>query len=318
MTLILFFIFILLISFVVIFLLTKPSEQERRLNARLSELTRATTVQGHDDSILIADTLTGFRTLDAIVYRLDFVKDLRKLIAQSGLNWQVGPLVLGSILVAMIVAAILRMFIPSIVLITIISAVVVSLPYLYVYLQRANRFRRFQQYLPEAVDLMARAMRAGHPLASAIEMIAIEVPDPVGGEFRKVFEQQSLGLPIREALTGLVERVPIQDLQFLVTAMLVQKETGGNLVEILEKTSSVLRDRVRLQGQLRIYTAQGRLTGWILCLLPFVMFLLLSLLNPGYTEILLKDEVGQKMTIAGLCFMALGVWVIRKIVDIKV
>jgi tight adherence protein B len=133
-----------------------------------------------------------------------------------------------------------------------------------------------------------------------------------------LFEEQNFGLPMREAMLNLAKRVPIADVQFLVTAILVQKETGGNLVEILDKTASVLRDRMRLQGQLRIYTAQGKLTGWILSILPFVIFGIISIINPRYAHILLDDPLGQKLIIAGLVLMAIGAWVIRKVIDIKV
>lgn len=149
-------------------------------------------------------------------------------------------------------------------------------------------------------------------------MVAREIADPVGAEFRRVFEEQNFGLPIREALLNLAKRVPVPDLRFLVTAMLVQKETGGNLAEVLDKTCAVIRERTRLLGQLRIYTAQGRMTGWILGLLPFIVFLLMNLVNPGYAQMLLHDPAGRKAVWIGLGLMAVGVWLIRRIVDIKV
>jgi tight adherence protein B len=149
-------------------------------------------------------------------------------------------------------------------------------------------------------------------------MVSKEIADPVGTEFRRVFEEQNFGLPIREALLNLANRVPVPDLQFLVTAMLVQKETGGNLAEVLDKTGSVIRERSRLLGQLRIYTAQGRMTGWILGLLPFIVFLLMNFVNPSYARTLINDPMGRKAIWLGLGLMIIGVWMIRKIVDIKV
>ena len=142
--------------------------------------------------------------------------------------------------------------------------------------------------------------------------------EPLRSEFREVYKQQSFGLPQRDALLQLGRRVPSADLQIVITAMLVQKETGGNLVDILERTTAVLRDRMRIQGELRVRTAQGRLTGWILCLLPVVMFFLISVANPGYADVLLRDPVGRKLTYAGICMMAVGGLLIRKIVKIKV
>jgi tight adherence protein B len=149
-------------------------------------------------------------------------------------------------------------------------------------------------------------------------MVSREIADPVGTEFRRVFEEQNFGLPIREALLNLAKRVPVPDLHFLVTAMLVQKETGGNLAEVLDKAGAVIRERSRLLGQLRIYTAQGRMTGWILGLLPFIVFVLMNLVNPGYAHTLIDDPAGRKAIWIGLGMMAIGIWTIRKIVDIKV
>jgi tight adherence protein B len=180
------------------------------------------------------------------------------------------------------------------------------------------RFDRFNQLLPEAIDLLTRALKAGHSINAAIEMVSREIPDPVGTEFRRTFEEQNFGLPMREAMINLAARVPIPDVQFLVTAILVQKETGGNLVEILEKTASVLRERLRLKGQLAIYTAQGRLTGWILAGLPFFIFLGVNILNPRYGKILIEDPLGRNLIYAGLTLMAIGGYVIRKIIDVKV
>ena len=149
-------------------------------------------------------------------------------------------------------------------------------------------------------------------------MVGREVAEPVASEFRTVYEEQILGLPLREAVLNLAERVPRDDMRFLATAILVQKETGGNLAEILDKTAAVMRERVRLRGQLRIYTAQGRVTGWILCSLPFILFALIGLVNPDYEKILFKDPLGIHLVYFGLFMMAAGILVIRWIIDIKV
>jgi tight adherence protein B len=189
---------------------------------------------------------------------------------------------------------------------------------MFLVIKRKARLNRFESVLPDAIDLMARALRAGHAVTAAIEMVAREIPNPVGIEFRRVFEEQNFGLPLREALLNLATRVPVPDLQFLVTAMLVQKETGGNLAEVLDKTAAVIRERSRLLGQLRIYTAQGRMTGWILGLLPFIVFAMMNFLNRGYARIMIDDPTGRKAIWLGLGLMTVGAWMIRKIVDIKV
>jgi tight adherence protein B len=140
----------------------------------------------------------------------------------------------------------------------------------------------------------------------------------VASEFRQIFEQQNFGLPLREAMLGLAERIPIPDVAFLVTAILVQKETGGNLAEVLDKTAVVIRERFRLRGQLRVYTAQGRLTGWILAAMPFLMFVLLNIVNPDYMRILITDPAGRTLIYVGIVLMVVGGWVISKVIDIKV
>jgi tight adherence protein B len=193
-----------------------------------------------------------------------------------------------------------------------------NLPYLFLLLKRRARLQRFATILPDAIDLLARALRAGHALTAAIDMVSREIPDPVGAEFRRVYEEQNFGLPIREALLNLAKRVPVQDLRFLITAMLVQKETGGNLAEVLDKAGLVIRERSRLLGQLRIYTAQGRMTGWVLGLLPFIVFSLMCLVNPSYARNLIDDPMGRKAIWVGLGLMVIGILSIRKIVDLKV
>jgi tight adherence protein B len=200
----------------------------------------------------------------------------------------------------------------------VIGLVAANAPYMFLVIKRKARLNRFESVLPDAIDLMARALRAGHAVTAAIEMVAREIPNPVGIEFRRVFEEQNFGLPLREALLNLATRVPVPDLQFLVTAMLVQKETGGNLAEVLDKTAAVIRERSRLLGQLRIYTAQGRMTGWILGLLPFIVFAMMNFLNRGYARIMIDDPTGRKAIWLGLGLMTVGAWMIRKIVDIKV
>jgi tight adherence protein B len=165
---------------------------------------------------------------------------------------------------------------------------------------------------------MSGALRAGQALASTVEIVAEEADDPLGSEFRRTAVEQSFGLPFRDAMLSLRSRVPVADLQFLVTAILVQKETGGNLAQILDKTSHMIRERVRVAGEMRVRTAQGRVTGWVLCLLPFVMFIGINLLHPGYGRVLFEDPLGQKMVTYAAILMVIGVFVIRRIVKVTI
>jgi tight adherence protein B len=243
---------------------------------------------------------------------------LLRLIQQAGKNWPVTSVVLFSLTATIITWWLASLVIPSVPLSAGVGVLIGFSPCLYLYVVREIRFRRFDALLPEAVDLMARGLRAGHAASAVLEMVGNEVADPVGSEFRSMCEEQSLGLPLREAMLSLVERVPRDDVRFLATAILLQKETGGNLAVILDKTAAVMRERARLRGQLMIYTAQGRITGWILCFAPFIMFALISMVNREYEKVLFTDPLGLRMVYGGVIMMILGVLIIRKIIDIKV
>jgi tight adherence protein B len=316
---ILIFIVLLLITFAVVLFFTRPTRVEKSVSSRLEGISESPAAPtAPDEDILKREALSEVPWLDLILNRLAIAASLQKLIAQADSQWTVGRLVVGSILILIGVPWLGHFWIDNTLVLLLLGLILASAPYVYLRIKRAARFNKFTSLLPDAIDLMARAMKAGHSIASAIEMIAAEVGPPVGPEFRRLFEEQNFGLPLREALSNLIERVPIQDLRFLVTAILVQRETGGNLIEVLEKTGVVLRERMRLLGQLRIYTAQGKMTGVILCVLPFVVFAVISFLNPRYAHILTEDPFGQKMIAAGLILMIFGVFVIRRIIDIKV
>jgi tight adherence protein B len=191
-------------------------------------------------------------------------------------------------------------------------------PYGVLNLQRSSRLKAFNDQLPEALDLMTRALRAGHALGSAIELIGQESPTPLGPEFASLFQQQKLGVRLREAMLEMGARIPSNDLHFVITAILVQRETGGDVTEILERTTHVIRERARIEAEVRTRTAQGKLTGWILGLLPVVMLVLINLLSPGYSSVLFHDPTGQKLLYAGAGCIVVGGLIIRKIVDVKV
>jgi len=165
---------------------------------------------------------------------------------------------------------------------------------------------------------LARALKAGHALSATIEIVAVEIPDPLGPEFRRAADELNYGLPFREALLNLGRRVPLSDLRFLITAVMVQKETGGNLAEILDKSSNVLRARMNLQAKVRVYSAQGRLTGIILTTLPLICFVAISFLDPRYTRLLIEDEFGRRLVYAALAGVVVGSMFIQRIVRIKV
>jgi tight adherence protein B len=319
MSLVILFLLLLLITFGTILWMLRPTKTEVAVQRHLRQIENAyTEVDAEGNTILRRQTLSSIPWLDALLQQVPGSRRLRLLITQAASRWTVGALLASSVLTAVITGWIVSLFAPALWLDLAFGIAFGSLPYLYLLTKRAARFSRFNALLPEAIDLMSRALKAGHAVTSAIEMVGQEIADPVSGEFRIVFEQQNLGLPMRDAMMNLAERVPLEDVYFLATAILVQRETGGNLAEVLDKTAALMRERIRLKGQLRIYTAQGRMTGWFLCLMPFIIFSLISLVNFNYEKKLWTEPIGLHMAYAGMVMMTIGVLVIRKIIDIRV
>jgi tight adherence protein B len=314
------FMAILAVTFIVMIVTLRPTASEKDLQKRLRTIERASVGGIPDDTtdLLRQEKLSDVLWLNDLMLQIGGFRRLQQLLTQAESTWTVGKLISLStfLLVAGTWVASLRA--PSFFLALLVGVGMASLPLVFLFAKRWKRLRKFEEMLPDSIDLMARALRAGHTITSAIEMVASEGSEPVASEFRRVFEEQNFGLPLREAMLNLAERVPLPDVSFLVTAILVQKETGGNLAEVLDKAAVVIRERFRLRGQLRVYTAQGRLTGWILAGLPFIMFVLLNLVNPAYERILLTDPVGRKLLYIGIGLMVTGGWVIRRVIDIKV
>jgi tight adherence protein B len=181
-----------------------------------------------------------------------------------------------------------------------------------------RRITKFIMHFPEALEMFARSLRAGHSFIGAIQLVGQEMPDPIGPEFQKVFDEQNLGIPLRSALLGMTHRIDILDVKFFVTAIMIQRETGGNLAEIIDKIAYVIRERFRIQGQLKIHTAQARLTGIVLSFLPIAVAFILFLMNPDYMTPLWEDPMGKSMVFAAVVMQITGMFVIRKIIRIKI
>lgn len=193
-----------------------------------------------------------------------------------------------------------------------------SVPWLWLWNKRRTRLKKFAAQLPDALELVARALRAGHSLASGFHLVAEELPPPLGLEFGRVYEEQNLGISIEDALKSLCDRVPNLDLRFFTTAVIIQRQTGGDLAEILDKISHLIRERYRIQNQVKALTGEGRLSGVVLIALPFVLFLVMLYINADYVSMLWKTDMGIKMSLFALVMQILGALVIRKIVNIKV
>jgi len=192
------------------------------------------------------------------------------------------------------------------------------IPYAYASYRRTKRFQRFEEKFPEAIDTLARAVRAGHAFTTALEMIANEVAEPVASEFRQLYEEQKFGLPVRDALMNLAERIPLVDVKFFVTAVMLQRETGGNLAEILDNLSYVIRERFKILRQVRVHTAQGRLTMVLLMALPPTIVVIMQVINPGFIHPLFADPIGHALIVGGITLQTLGYFFIRRIIRIQV
>jgi tight adherence protein B len=312
------FILVLIGTFGMLLYFLRPTATETAVQQHLAHIEGSREGEGDSATILKRDALSSAPWLDELIRDLPLTQAIARLIKQAGQKWQVSSVLLFSLITGLGGAWLASFVVPIDALSAALGIILALSPYIYLYVLRDIRFRRCDALLPEAVDLMARGLRAGHAVPAVLEMVGREIGEPLAGEFRVLHEEQNLGLPLRDAILNLVDRVPRDDMRFLATAILLQKETGGNLAQILDKTAALARERSRLYGQLRIYTAQGRITGWILCAAPFIMFALLSTVNWKYEKILFTNSTGLHMIYLGLAMMVIGVLVIRKIIDIKV
>jgi tight adherence protein B len=275
--------------------------------------------EGEQAEELLKQTDEGtYPWFDQLLSRFGLYTSLQKLIVQADSKSSPGKTVITSLCLAIVTFLILRFFVPILAVQAIAAVILAAAPVLSLRFKRSRRLKAFNDALPDAIDLMARALRAGHSVASAIEVIAERGRAPVSSEFALVYQQQNFGLPFRVALTNMAQRIQSKDLQFVVTAMLVQKETGGNLAEILDRTTYVIRERLRIYGEVRIKSAQGRLTGWILSLLPIVLGVLINIVNHGFEKPLFEEPIGHIMLYAGAGMLAVGSLIISKIVKIEV
>lgn len=243
---------------------------------------------------------------------------LDRLLLQSGLNISVAAFLGLSVILALF-GTVIAIFLGFPLFLVIIAAIAAgALPLIFVLRAKSKRMTAIENQLPDALDLMGRAMRAGHAFPSALRMVGNEMSEPIASEFRTVFEEINYGISTQEALTNLGRRVPSTDLSYFVIAVLIQHETGGNLSELLGNISTIIRERLKLMGTIRVLSAEGKLSAWILTLLPFVLGVTLQTVNPGFLNVLWTDPMGIKMTITALCMMVLGIFAMSRIIKIRV
>ncbi|MGB2769825.1 MAG: type II secretion system F family protein [Candidatus Zixiibacteriota bacterium] len=309
------------LSAVAIYLLfsEKLGKRNRAIRKRLEGLTAETPVEGEAFyPILRDDKLSGIPAMNRILSRFRFSQNLQRLIDQAGVPMKAGALVLGMLSLGGLIFLLVLSFLDSILLALAAGLAAASLPYIYVRRRRTKRRQEFESLLPETIDMIANALKSGFSLESSLSMVSREIPDPVGIEFAIAFEEQNLGVGLTDALSNMEKRVESEDLGLFTTALTIQKKTGGNLVEILEKIGGTIRERFQLKRQVRVYTAQGRLSGFVLVLLPIVTAVVLLVINPEYLKILLVERAGNFLLGGAIIMQILGIWVIRRIVNIRI
>jgi tight adherence protein B len=289
---------------------------QHRLEQRLQEF--ASPVDGIDSRLVKQRKEGPVPALDRMMAATPLGGYLSKLIDQAAANVTPGGVILASIILglgAAFATALTVRFTLAIVVVGIIGAAV---PTIWLHRMRSVRLKRFEEQFPEALDLLSRAIRAGHAFQTSLGMVASELPAPVGPEFKKTFEQQNFGLPLRDALNQLSERVPILDVRFFVTAVSIQRDTGGNLAEILDNLAHVVRERFKIRRQVRVHTAHGRFTGYVLMALPAFLAVMLSRLNPEMMDLLFKERMGQMMLGGAVLLQTVGYFWIRHVIKIEV
>jgi tight adherence protein B len=256
--------------------------------------------------------------LRPIISRVPQLRDAGFLLQQAGVTWSLQTLFLSMIGMAIAIGSMTLIATGSVAIGLVATILGAMLPNLYVRRKRTRRMNAFEELLPESIDLVGRALRAGHPLSAGFKMAADDGPEPVAGEFRRVFEEQRFGLPLQESLLAMADRINLMDVRILVTAILIQREVGGNLAEILDNLSAVVRARFTIRRQIRVYTAQGRMTGYLLSALPIMIFSLLYMINPTYMSILFTDPIGKILIVVALSMQLIGFLWIRKIIKIEI
>jgi len=316
--LILAFMFMMMMVFGIVLLTMRATPEQKAVNSRLASI-RATTGKGIagtvEDGLLKAEVTGNFDWIEEMLAQFSITQKMQALILQADSNTTFGTIIVVSVGLGLLGCFVTFVFLPVLAVAGGVGAGLAIIPLGVLLFKRRRRIDAFNRILPDAIDMMARSLRAGHSMVAAISIVAEHAAEPVGSEFGEVFRKQNFGLPLRDALTQLLDRVPSQDLRVVVTGILVQKDTGGNLAEILDRTVKVIRERLRIQGEIRTHTAQGRLTGWILCGLPVIMLVLINMINPGYSNVLFEPGFGRTLLYVGVVLLIAGGLIIRQIVN---
>lgn len=292
----------------------------RKVDARLQEISLGGAPEGEDGAqgVLKAVNEGPLPIIDRTFGKTARGTAISGLIEQSGTKASLSAVILVAVLMGVLGALLIAVFTHASWSVPVGFGIGMSLPFVFLRFKRTRRMRAFEEQFPEGLDLISRALKAGHAFATGLKMVADEMPEPVGPEFRKTFDEQNFGLPMKDALENLTVRIPLLDVRFFATAVLIQRETGGNLAEILENLAHVVRERFKILRQVRVYTAHGRLTGYVLLALPAFLAVALMFINPEHMNLLFRERMGQMMLMATIVMQTFGFLWIKKIVKIEV
>jgi tight adherence protein B len=294
---------------------------QRRLDARLQEVSQLPedNRETPQANVLLKEELSGpLPGVDRMLKGTAKGSALAKWIEQSGVKMTLMSVLLMACGSAAVVGLVVTMAVRAPWGLPVGAALGFTIPFMVLNVKRGKRMRTFEEAFPEALDLIARALKAGHAFSTGLKMVADEMDEPVGPEFRKTFDEQNFGLPLKDALDNLTQRIPHIDVRFFATAVLIQRETGGNLAEILENLAHVVRERFKILRQVRVYTAHGRMTGYVLLALPAVLCIALSFINPDHMNLLFRERIGQMLLMTAIVMQAIGYFWIRQVVKIEV
>lgn len=323
MLLLLAIVFLAIFTVVALLLVASGTGASQRTKQTMALLASALAVGTREIEDQIVDIrkhelLSALPWLNRWLLKIELAPRLRSTLYQADVKWTAGGLLMMSMACCLIPAYLVYLRTGAVAFALLIGLLLGFGPFFYVLHKRRKRFSKFEAQLPEALNLMVSALRAGHSLVAALGLVGSESPEPIAGEFKICCDEQNYGLELRTALDNLATRVPLQDVRIVATAILIQKESGGNLAEVLDKVAYVIRERFRLKRQVRIHTAQGRLTGWILSFLPCVLGVALYLVSPDNMSLLWKRDLGVKLLYTAAAMTVTGALIIRKIVNMEV
>ena len=291
---------------------------KRKLELRLREVSSPGTGDEGEATVVRREADGPLPAVERAVLKTRAGSQLALLVEQSGVQTTPGAILVWSFGLASIAALLTALFVPYLIVAPFAALMGGFLPFAWLRFKRSSRLKKFEEQFPDALDVLSRAVRAGHAFQAALGMAADELPWPVGPELKKAFDQQNFGLPLREALGQLADRVPILDVRFFVTAVLIQRDTGGNLAEILDNLAAVVRERFKIQRQVRVHTAHGRFTGYVLLGLPPFLAVALTMIDPDHMTPLFHERLGQMMLATVLVMQAVGYVWIRRVMKIEV